>query len=453
MENNILISYDPSNGEILGQVNKTSTEEIHERVKTAKEVQRGWAALSIDERIQYLEKAAKVLSSRSNEISKLLSQEMGKNYGRAVSEVQSCCDDVSYKTKEIKEAIKTQIIEGYGRHTQLQYNPLGVCGIIAPWNYPVSMGHWLIIPALTAGNTVVYKPSEETPLVAEAYISAFNEVLPEGVLQIIQGDGAQGEILVKSNIDLIAFTGSKNTGKKIMEAAAPKLKRLIMELGGNDPMIVLADADLERAARFAVASSFENSGQMCISTERILVDERVADEFERLAVLYAQRYKVGPWNDSEADIGPIINGKQRGKILEHIEDALDKGAKLLYRGKDHPERYILPTILSEINEDMLVWQEETFGPVACITRYKTIGEAIKMANNSDLGLGAAVFGKEYAEEVAEQLEAGMVGINQGPGSSPGDMPWVGAKESGIGYHGSPDGHRQFTQARVITKRL
>ncbi len=452
MENNILKSYDPSSGDLLGQVDITSAEEIHEKVRAARVAQKHWGTLSVDDRMEYLKRAAEVLRFRLDETAKLLSQENGKSYGRAVSEVQSCCDDVSYKTGEIKEAIKTQITEGYGRVTRLEYNPLGVCGIIAPWNYPVSMGHWLIIPALTAGNTVVYKPSEETPLVAKAYVDAFNEVLPENVLQIIFGDRRQGEALVRSDIDLIAFTGSRTAGKKIMEAAAPGLKRLIMEMGGKDPMIVLEDANLERAAKFAVASSFENSGQMCISTERILVDRKIAPKFEELAATFAQRYKTGPWNDPDADIGPIINEKQRNKILEHINDALRKGARLLFGGESHPDRYIMPTVLADINEGMLIWQEETFGPVACISTYKTIEEAIDMANNSDLGLGASVFGNENADYVAERLEAGMVGINQGPGNSPGDMPWVGAKESGIGYHGSPDGHRQFTQARVITRR-
>lgn len=451
MTDNMLISYDPSNGEIVGKVEKTKVEEITEKVQNAKKAQKLWSGLTVDERIAYLEKCAEVLSMRADKITSLLSREMGKDTRRASSEVQSCCHDVSYKTGEIKEAIKTRVIEGGGLETQLQYNALGVCAIIAPWNYPVSMGHWLIIPALTAGNTVIYKPSEETPLVAGAYVDAFNEVLPEGVLQIVYGDGMQGEALVQSEVDFIAFTGSREVGKKIMRQAALGLKRLIMELGGKDPLIVMADADIDRAARFAAASSFENAGQMCVATERILVDEKIADEFEAKVAAYAQGYKVGPWNDRDANIGPIINEKQRNRILKHIEDAAMKGAKVLAGGADHPPRYILPTVLSHVTEDMLIWQEETFGPVACITRFHDVDEAVRLANASELGLGASVFGKRDAEEVAERLEAGMIGINRGPGGI-GDTPWVGAKQSGIGYHGSPDGHRQFTQARVITKR-
>ncbi len=452
MADNILISYDPSNGEVVGKVQKTSIGEIPEKVRIAKEAQKLWSVLTVDERIEYLEKCADVLRTRADEMAELLSREMGKDIRRSSSEVQSCCDDVSYKTAEIKEAIKTRAMEGGGMETQLQYNALGVCAVIAPWNYPVSMGHWLILPALTAGNTVIYKPSEDTPIVAGAYVDAFNEVLPEGVLQIVYGDGEQGEALVQSEVDLIAFTGSREVGKKIMRSAASGLKRLIMEMGGKDPLIVLEDADIERTARFAAASSFENAGQMCIGTERILVDEKIAEEFEeRVAAYSQQRHKVGPWNDSEANVGPIINEKQRNKILGHIEDAVEKGAKVLAGGANHPPRYILPTVLSNVTEDMLIWQEETFGPVACITRFSGIDEAVRLANNSQLGLGAVVFGQKDAEKVANRLEAGMIGINRGPGGI-GDTPWVGAKQSGTGYHGSPDGHRQFTQVRVISKR-
>jgi succinate-semialdehyde dehydrogenase/glutarate-semialdehyde dehydrogenase len=450
--NDLLISYDPSNGEVVGRVQKTSIEEINEKVRIAKKAQKLWSEFTIDERINYLEKCAKELSKRADEISRLLSREMGKDLRRSSGEVLSSCYDVPYKTKEIKEALKTRVMRGSGIETQLQYNPLGVCAIITPWNYPVSMGHWLIIPALTAGNTVIYKPSEETPLVAQAYVDTFNEVLPEGVLQIVHGDEIQGEALVKSDVDFIGFTGSREVGKKIMKNAASGLKRLIMELGGKDPLIVMGDADIDAAAQFAIANSFENAGQMCVSTERILVDEQVSEEFEKRIVAYSKYYKVGSWKDPNANIGPIINEKQRNKILRQIEDAIEKGAKILAGGVNHPPRYIVPTVLSNTQENMLIWQEETFGPVASITRFSSIEEAIRLANDTQFGLGAVVFGKKDAKTVANRLEAGMVGINRGIGGI-GDIPWVGAKESGIGYHGSPDGYRQFTQVRVVSHRM
>jgi acyl-CoA reductase-like NAD-dependent aldehyde dehydrogenase len=221
-----------------------------------------------------------------------------------------------------------------------------------------------------------------------------------------------------------------------------------MELGGNDPMIVMADADIQAAARFAVASSFENSGQMCTSTERIYVDQAVADQFEKLIVDYARNYRVGAWDKQGVNIGPIINRRQHDKILEHISDAREKGARLLL-GADNPEPpYVPPTVLTGMSPEMMIEGEETFGPLVCISRYSDIEDAIQRANDSSYGLGAVVFGSTEVEQVAERLEAGMVGINQGVGGE-GDSPWVGAKQSGFGFHGSADGHKQFAQVRVV----
>lgn len=446
-----LVSYDPSNGEVVGKVEITPVGQIGPIVQDARAAQKEWRKLSVDERISYIGRAAKLLEESSTELGKLLSVEMGKDFNRGMGEVRGCAADAVYRATEVKEAIKTQKMNGYGVETELQYNPLGVCGIITPWNYPMSMAHWFIIPALTAGNTVVLKPSEETPLIAEAYVEIFNKILPKGVLQIVHGDGEQGQVLTESEVDFIGFTGSQKVGKKIMKSASESLKRLVMELGGNDPLIVLEDADIDRAAGFAMGSSFENAGQMCIATERILVDEGIAEKFEEKLEEYSRYYRIGSWQDKNCNIGPIINKKQRDKILLQINEAIDKGAKVLAGGRNHPEYFIHPTVLTGITEDMLIYREETFGPVACVTRFKTKEDAVRMANDTSYGLGAVVFGERDVEEVANQMEAGMVGINQGIGGA-GDTPWVGAKQSGYGYHGSPDGHRQFTQARVVSKR-
>jgi acyl-CoA reductase-like NAD-dependent aldehyde dehydrogenase len=280
-------------------------------------------------------------------------------------------------------------------------------------------------------------------------VGSLNKVLPEGVLQILHGDGAQGRALVEADVNLIAFTGSQAVGKEIMARAADGLKRLVMELGGNDPMIVLEDADIAKAARFAVASSFENSGQMCTSTERIYVDEKIANTFEEQVVQLAARYKIGPWDKPGVNIGPIINSDQHDTIVTHIRDAEEKGARILLGSSKQPERYITPTVIADITPEMTMEHEETFGPVVAIARFTNVGDAVKRANDSAYGLGAVVFGKQEARWVADQMEAGMVGINQGVGGG-GGAPWVGAKQSGFGYHGSPAGHRQFAQVRVLT---
>lgn len=450
----MLKSYNPADGSLLGEVEITSIDEIQKIVKRSAAAQKKWAALSVDERIAVLEKAGRALSLESRRIGMLLSMEMGKGLRRGVGEVAGSANSISYVAERVKEALEPVVTEGYGSRTTIKYDPIGVCGIISPWNYPVSMAHWMIIPALTAGNSVVLKPSEETPLVAQAYVDSLNKILPEDLLQVIHGDEDQGKALVASDVDFIGFTGSMEAGKDIMRAAAATLKPVMMELGGKDPLIVLEDADLDDAVSFAVANSLENSGQMCISTERIFVDEKIADEFEKLASHYVTYYKVGPYTDSQAHVGPIINEKQRKRIIRHIDDALAKGARLLAgcSGEDHPAPYIIPTVLADVTEDMLIAKEETFGPVVCITRFRDVDEAVKKANATDYGLGAVVYGGKDAARVASMLDAGMIGINAGAGGG-GDTPWVGAKMSGYGYHGSPDGHRQFTQPRVINEMM
>lgn len=447
----MLKSYDPSNGELIGQVQVTPVEKINDIVKRAKEEQKKWNEIGISERSYILQQISDELMERSLELGQLLSREMGKGLYQSIGEIRSCAYDIQYKLDEVQKALKPISHQNSTLETIIEYNALGVVGVITPWNYPMSMGHWFIIPALAAGNTVVYKPSEETPLIAQAYVEILNNHLPEGALQIIYGDHEQGEALVKSDVNMICFTGSQEVGKSIVRNSADGLKRMIMELGGNDPLIVLEDANIDYAASFAVSNSLANSGQMCIATERVLVDQKIADVFEQRVAEYVESYKVGPWNDREASIGPIINEKQRSKILSQVDDAIKKGAKIVYGNQEHPSRYVKPMVLTNISNDMTIYNQETFGPIICISTFKSIDEAIIEANNTTFGLGASVFGFIEADYVAKKIEAGMIGINQGVGGV-GDTPWVGAKQSGLGYHGSPDGHRQFTQVRVISKR-
>lgn len=440
-----LTSYDPINRAPLGDVPITEPEDIQAVIIRAKQAQKYWSALSIDERQQKVVQAYEQLTSIEEQLAVLISKEMGKDYRRATYEVAGTVQNAGYFTQEIAQALKT---ESMGRNAEMQYRPLGVVAVISPWNYPLAMANNLLLPALVAGNSVVLKPSEETPLVAELFVKTLNKVLPKNVLQIAHGDGETGKALVDADINMVAFTGSLTAGKHIMVSAASGLKRLVMELGGNDPLIVMASADIDKAVQFAVASSFENTGQMCTSTERIYVDERIADEFEQKVVALARRYQAGSWDQNNANIGPIVNPKQHAKVLSQLENAHAKGAKFLLGTHHYELPYIQPTVVTGITPDMLLEQDETFGPVVAISRFKELSEAVNRANASAYGLGAVVFGGAGADNVAQQMEAGMVGINQGAG---GIGPWVGAKQSGFGYHGSAAGHRQFAQLRVISK--
>ena len=440
-----LDSIDPSNGETVGSVTITDEAALHEKVKQAAQAQLSWGQRALHERSALVQQAYAALEETEESLSLLISREMGKDTRRAGYEASGTLHGGRYLAAESAKAFTSQRLTG---NSEIQYRPLGIVGVISPWNYPLAMANNLIVPALIAGNSVILKPSEETPLVADLLVSILNETLPAGVLQIAHGGGEVGEGLVKSNINMIAFTGSLQTGRNIMANAAPQLKRLVMELGGNDPMIVLDDADVFEAAQFAVASSFENAGQMCTSTERVYVDEKIADQFEQAVVSIASQYKVGSWRDSRVNIGPLVNSKQHAKVVSHIEDALEKGATLLFGEREPLLPFIQPTVISNINPTMKIENEETFGPVVAIDRFVSIDDAINRANDSIYGLGAVVFGKHDAKKVAQRLQAGMIGINQGVGAG-GDAPWVGAKQSGFGYHGSTEGHRQFAQVTVI----
>lgn len=444
---NVIQSFDPSNGELLGEVANLSTKQVNAVVAKAKTAQKLWRKTPMNERARIISDAYDAIGDLTDSFSELLAREMGKDIRRATGEAGGAVYMGQHYAEEAKRALSTRQLSG---GTELQYRPLGVVGVISPWNYPVMMANNLIVPALVAGNTVVLKPSEETPLVAEAFFGELKKHLPESVLNIVHGDRETGKALVESDIQMVAFTGSKAVGQDIMARAASKVKRLVMELGGKDPMIVMRDANLEQAARFAVAGSFENSGQMCTSIERIYVDERIADKFEQRVTEIANMYQIGPWDMPNVNIGPIINANQHAKIVDQIKDAEQKGATILLGGSEQPERYIRPTVITGMTPEMKIESEETFGPIVSISRFSDIDEAIERANASEYGLGAVVFGNQGVQDVAEELDAGMVGVNQGQGGG-GDAPWVGAKQSGLGFHGSVDGHRQFAQVRVVSK--
>ncbi|MEE2827807.1 MAG: aldehyde dehydrogenase family protein, partial [Myxococcota bacterium] len=387
------------------------------------------------------------------ELGRLLTAEMGKPLREAVGEVRSCGSHLGEELDEMVGAFEPELLEDGRTSTWLCHDPLGVAAAITPWNFPISMPHWMVLPALMAGNTVVLKPSEETPLIAQAYTDLLASCLPEGVLSVIHGDEAQGKALVQAEVDLIAFTGSRHAGSHILGSAAEGLKRVILELGGKDPLVVLDDADLEKAAKFAVRNSFRNAGQVCVSTERIYVLEPIADRFEEEVARLTTALKVGDGSAEGVEVGPMVNAAQRDHVLGQIDDALRAGARLLAGGKGHQGNLLQPTVLAGLDHSMDIMRRETFGPVACIVRCADEDEAVRLANDTVYGLGAVVFGgnEERAAAVARRIRAGMVGINRGVGGAQGS-PWVGAKQSGFGYHGGPYGHRQFAQARIISTR-
>lgn len=448
-----LISLNPANGEALGFVEITPSGDVATLVEQSRAAIPAWGGLSGRERRKILNQVADALLANATALGEMLSEEIGKTRRLGLREIQGGARDAKLRTAHTLAAIepwqqRSELVE-----STVHYDPLGVCAVIAPCSHPVSMALWMMIPALAAGNTVLLKPSEEAPLISQHMVETFQRFLPEGVLQVLHGDAEQGKALVAANVNLIAFTGSRAAGKHVMAGAAYGVKRLVLELGGKDSLIVLADADIEAAARFAVDNSFENAGQSCIATESILVDSSIAQVFLEQVRALSEEIRIGSWNDPNADIGPIISASRRQRVIKLIDDAISKGGVALVGGDNHPEHFVRPTVLLNVNDDMDIAHEEVFGPVACVRQFSDAKAAVEMANQSSFALGCVVFGSdEAAAAIARQLDAGMVGINKSIHGT-GDTPWVGAKQSGFGYHGSADGYRQFTQARVVSRHL
>ncbi len=448
-----LKSYNPATGDLVGEVPITAPDDIPGIVERSRAAQPAWEALGHDGRARLLMQAAESFLTRADELGRLITLEMGKPLREAIGEAKSLAD-VKHELKEIQEALAPETFEDGRDRSTVYHDPLGVCAAITPWNFPMAMPAWMVLPALAAGNTVILKPSEETPLCGQAYADVLNEKLPADVLIVVQGADDQGKRLVDSDVDLIAFTGSRETGKHILRAASRDLKRVILELGGKDPMIVLESADLEKAARFAAHNSFRNAGQVCVSTERIFVPEAIADRFEALLVEATASMTQGDGLDEGVKVGPMVNEHQRNHVLSQLEAAVSEGAEVLAGGSGHHDNFVTPTVLTGVTEEMSIATEETFGPVACVTRVESVEEAVQKANATHFGLGAVVFGEdgERTTQVARQLTAGMIGINKAVGGGAG-TPWVGARQSGFGFHKSKDGHRQFTQTRVLSKAV
>jgi acyl-CoA reductase-like NAD-dependent aldehyde dehydrogenase len=449
-----LPSHDPATGALVGEVLRTPPEEVPGVVARARAAAPGWAARTLAERLELLERAAPRLEAEVEALTSLVTREMGKPTPDAKGEVIWIAKSFVDTCREIAASLEPEVVTRGSLRSTIHHVPHGVCAAITPWNFPLMMPHWLALPALIAGNTVVLKPSEETPLVAQRYAELIGVDLPEDVLQVIHGEGDTGKALVADDVDLIAFTGSRAAGRDILSSASESLKRVILELGGKDPLIVLADADPEAAAAFAAKNGFRNAGQVCVSTERVYVDRSIAERFEEALAKVASEVQVGPGDQEGVTLGPLVNATQKAHVESQVKTALAEGARLLAGGETREGNFLSATVLSDCTHAMEIMREETFGPVLCVARVDDAEEALRLANDTPYGLGAVVYGGDLAEAeaVAARVEAGMVGVNRACGGVEG-TPWVGAKQSGYGFHGGVAGHRQFAIPRVVTTRL
>jgi acyl-CoA reductase-like NAD-dependent aldehyde dehydrogenase len=441
-----LVSIDPHDGSVVGEIPVATAADVHATVARARAAQAAWAALPFEERARRLALAVPLLESAAEELGSLLHREMGKPLADAIGEAKGAASAVEHYVEIARKAVEPQVFREGPDETVLRHDALGVVAVITPWNFPLWMPCSLVYPALLMGNACVHKPSEKTPLLGRRFTEIVASVLPAGVLGHVAGAGEVGAELVASDVDMVAFVGSQDTGRRIMASCARGLKRLVLELGGKDPMIVLRDSDLEKAAQFAVRGAFRNSGQVCCSVERIFVEKPVAERFTQRVVELAKEFEIGPL----ADLG------QRAKVAAQVDEARRQGATVLVGGAITPGAgaFYPPTVITDLRDDMEITRRETFGPVAAIRVVDDAEEAVRRANETDYGLGATVWGGDAAraESVASRIQAGMIGINRGI-RGVGDSPWVGARQSGFGYTGSVAGTRQFAQVRTITRSV
>jgi acyl-CoA reductase-like NAD-dependent aldehyde dehydrogenase len=431
----LLRPINPSTGEPMESLPVSSAVDVDTAISAGAAAQVEWGrdfSARADALTRFAESFAG--SEAAEELAQLASQEMGKPIAAARREVALVASRMAMFVDRAREAVRDEALSERGVDVTVQWRPLGVVGVIGPWNFPVSTPNSLVVSALLTGNAVVFKPSEFTPRTGAAYQRAMAEYLPPGVFSLVQGAGEVGRALVAGDVDMIAFTGSIATGQAIMREAAASMKRLVLELGGKDPMLVLPDADLEAAADHAVAQSTHNSGQVCISTERVFVHADVAERFTEMLRERVQRIDVGNPAEDSTQLGPMVSERQRSLVEAQVAAAEADGAKVVVRGESSgPGFFLGPSLVVDVTDEMSLAQDETFGPVVAVSTYTDVDDAVDRANDTRYGLGASVWGPtEQASAVAERIEAGMIGINRGL-SAAGGAPWVGWKQSGFGY--------------------
>ena len=444
----------PANEQVIGQVPACGQAELDKAVAAARAAFKTWSKTPVEKRRETIQAISGVIKDNADELLRLLTSEQGKPHAQAKSEILGAA---AMAAAQSTLSLEDEITEDSDvRLSRTRRVPVGVVGGIVPWNFPVMMAVQKIVPAMLSGCTIVLKPSPFTPLTTLRLAELIADKVPAGVINIITGEDSLGPLITAHpDIDKITFTGSTATGKKIMEGASKDLKRITLELGGNDASIVLPDADVAKVAEQLFWSSFMNAGQVCIAAKRIYIHEDIYDALSAAIAEYARAVKVGDGSQQGTAVGPIQNKKQYERVLELIQDAKDNGYEFLVGGDkkedDIPGFYVPVTILDNPPEAARIVAEEQFGPVMPLMKFSTVDEAISRANASEYGLAGAVWTSDTEKgiEVAEQMETGTVWINEFMHLSP-FAPFGGHKQSGFGAEYGKEGLKEFTYSQVIT---
>jgi succinate-semialdehyde dehydrogenase/glutarate-semialdehyde dehydrogenase len=440
-----IASVNPATGEILAELDSAGSAEVKAAVARSQAAQPEWNARGVQHRIRVLRRFQSSLLARKNEIARRITLETGKPLVEALlTEVLVVLDAARFLIDNAFAILREQKLPHgnlamKSKSGRVIFEPYGVIGIISPWNYPFSIPATETLAALVAGNAVVLKPSELTPLIAIELRNLLREAgVPDHIFQVLPGDGATGAALVDSDIDKLVFTGSVATGRRIAETAARKLLPIVLELGGKDPMLVLEDADINVASSGAVWGAFMNAGQTCLSVERCYVHQGLYPAFIDACREKARKLRVGNGMDPATEVGPMINERQVRVVESQLEDATRRGARILTGGvrlREFGPTFFAPTVLANVDHTMRIMQEETFGPVLPIASFSDDAEAVRLANDSDFGLAASVWTKNRAqgERVARQIKAGTVMVNDAVSCfSISEAPHGGVKSSGLG---------------------
>ncbi len=446
----------PVTGAVVGQMPVMSADEVHAAAVIARQAQRFWANLPVDKRAMILERWGDLMWSNQQEIIQIIRDETGKTETGAFAEVVLNDSYTTYYTGNGPRFLASKsrpVMIPLVQRGRVHYQPHGLVGVISPWNYPLMLAMWDVMAALLAGNAVLVKPSEITPFTVIRAVELMHEAgVPKSVVQVMTGAGETGAAVVDT-VDYISFTGSAATGRIIARTAGERLIPYSLELGGKDPMIVLADANQNLAAHEAITGAFQNAGQACTSVERLYVVDEIYDEFVALMAELGPKIIVSAEPGLQVHMGSMTNQAEFDRTGAHIQDALDKGARVIYGGNPLPELGPLfhePTILADCTHDMDIMRDETFGPVLPLMRVENAMEAVHLANDSEYGLTASIFTKDIprAEVLARQINVGLVSINRMFAFYPSPaLPWGGTGISGVGRRGGPEGLLRFTKTQ------
>ncbi|WFF42621.1 betaine-aldehyde dehydrogenase [Salinicola endophyticus] len=450
----------PATGEVIASVQQASAADVDKAVASAARAQREWAAMTGMERSRILLKAVALLRERNDELAELETLNTGKPISETASvDVVTGADALEYFAGLAPAIEGNQIPLREDSFVYTRREPLGVIGAIGAWNYPIQIACWKAAPALAAGNAVVFKPSEVTPLTAMKLAEIFTEAgLPDGLFNVVHGDGSVGAMLTEhTGIAKISFTGEVGTGKKVMSAAAGStLKDVTMELGGKSPLIVFEDADLDRAADGAMMANFYSSGQVCTNGTRVFVQRSVKEAFEAKIVERVERIKAGDPLDPQTNFGPLVSFEHLEKVVSYLDIAKQDGARLLIGGSRLSDgdfaqgAWVAPTVYTDCGDEMRIVREEIFGPLMSILAFDDEEEVIRRANDTEYGLAAGLFteGLNRAHRVIHRLEAGICWVNTW-GDSPAEMPVGGYKQSGIGRENGVETLAHYTQTKSV----